>query len=812
MRAMLTSESCPRPDSRPFRSFPAKFWFGAGLLLVSAGTCVPALADDVKPTDVFADATGWQWDPSQGGINIAELWARGITGEGVVIGIHDSNIDQTHPALTNVSAYNPSTNWDTADLSAGLSYNFSSPGNVPASVTDSNIDHGTWCAGLAAAPAGKGNDVVGAAPGATIAGLRGWSNYFNAYYWASGVSSDGKYQGEAQIDVKSCSYSLYYGNASGDNGALQTTSANGVIYCFAAGNGRENPDECANAVWNDWGNVPTNIMVAASGNGKYASMSAFGSNIFIAAPGNYVTSTCAGDYFSSAGTSASAPIVAGVIALGKQVCSVMDSRWAKHALAWSSGHNDAPNIDADDDSGTGTWTQNNGGYWFNNNYGFGLVDPVGFVDAAQSLLYTTTETSETFSAKDEVYKRGTRTQTGTSVHTEYELDLGDALAGKLESVSLKVNFLNTNGALDLTTLDIALVSPDGVKSVLLKSGSADLTKTNFNFSSYTFLTNAFWGSDYSGGNGGTWKIVFDYAGAGTGNTAEIDWVTFDEIKFRMGEAVFESDDAQIAAGTSADVYAVALDSGNFTVNGALRVEDAVAVNAGTFVISETGTLAAYTDGVFGEDKGVKYEQSGGNAEIRGDATFKRGVRVDGGELVLAHAISAGEAGIAVGAGGTLTAAVADALSDNEISLESGASLRIAAQEVRADGKIVLAEGAKLVLARELLAGVPAEMLDGAATESFLLKILVGEEIFYGETDSLAQLTESNAETFAADYVDASAFSEFLQTWAYADGVLSVTLAAIPEPSSFGLSAGTLVLALAASRRRRKIVAGTRSRT
>lgn len=812
---MLTSESCPRPDSRPFRSFPAKFWFGAGFLLVSAaGTCVPALADDVKPTDVFADATGWQWDPSQGGINIAELWARGITGEGVVIGIHDSNIDQTHPALTNVSAYNPSTNWDTADLSAGLSYNFSSPGSVPASVTDPNIDHGTWCAGLAAAPAGKGNRVVGAAPGATIAGLRGWSNYSNAYYWASGVSSEGKYQGEAQIDVKSCSYSLYYGNASGDNGALQTTSANGVIYCFAAGNGRKNSNECANAVWNDWGNVPTNIMVAATNtDGKFASMSAFGSNIFIAAPGMNLISTCAGGYAMESGTSASAPIVAGVIALGKQVCSVMDSRWAKHALAWSSGHNDAPNIDADDNSGTGTWTKNKGGYWFNNNYGFGLVDPVGFVDAAQSLLYTTTETSATFSVKDDdVYKGRTCSQTGTSVHTEYELDLGDALAGKLESVSLKVNFLDTTGALNLTTLDITLVSPDGVKSVLLKSGAADLTTTSFDFSSYTFLTNAFWGSDYSGVNGGTWKIVFDYAGAGTGNIAELDWVTFDEIKFRMGEAVFESDDAQIAAGTSADVYAVALDSGNFAVNGVLRVEDTVAVNAGRFVISETGTLAAYTDGVFGEDKGVKYEQSGGNAEIRGKATFKRGVRVDGGELVLAHAISAGEAGIAVGDGGTLTAAVADALSGNEISLESGASLRIAAQEVRADGKIVLAEGAKLVLARELLAGVPAEMLDGAATESFLLKILVGEKIFYGGTDSLAPLTESNAAAFAADYVDASAFSEFLQTWAYADGVLSVTLAAIPEPSSFGLFAGTLVLALAASRRRRKIVAGTRART
>ena len=96
--------------------------------LIFAGTAPAAL-----PTDVFDDpllSSQWQWTPpgetASQGIRIADAWAAGITGKGVVIGILGRDwISQTHEDL-NISAYNPSTDWTTADLSQGLSYDFSS--------------------------------------------------------------------------------------------------------------------------------------------------------------------------------------------------------------------------------------------------------------------------------------------------------------------------------------------------------------------------------------------------------------------------------------------------------------------------------------------------------------------------------------------------------------------------------------------------------------------------------------------------------------------------------------------------------------
>lgn len=129
----------------------------------SAGTA--ALA--VSPTDVFDDpalGSQWQWDPNRGGVSIAGAWEQGVTGEGVVIGIVDEHVDRHHEDL-NILPYNPATDWHEADLSQGLSFSFKTGGG--------NMNHGTACAGLAAAIGGNGVGIVGAAPGAAIAGVEG---------------------------------------------------------------------------------------------------------------------------------------------------------------------------------------------------------------------------------------------------------------------------------------------------------------------------------------------------------------------------------------------------------------------------------------------------------------------------------------------------------------------------------------------------------------------------------------------------------------------------------------------------------------
>ena len=124
----------------------------------------------ISPSYVYDDPIinrQWQWFPGRNGVEIAELWNEGITGEGVVIGIIDTWVEPNHEDL-NVSPYNPGTN-----PANGLSKDFIGTEELPADgsqiYTDEN--HGTFVAGMAAAVGGNDAGIVGAAPGATIAGL-----------------------------------------------------------------------------------------------------------------------------------------------------------------------------------------------------------------------------------------------------------------------------------------------------------------------------------------------------------------------------------------------------------------------------------------------------------------------------------------------------------------------------------------------------------------------------------------------------------------------------------------------------------------
>lgn len=650
----------------------------------AAGVCASA----ATPSDVYSDPlikSQWQWNPLMGGINIADVWADGITGKDVVIGIIDSWVEPFHEDL-NVSSYNTATNWQTADLSQGLSYDFRNPGFSPSEDDEqpyTDERHGTACAGMAAAVGGNGVGLVGAAPGATIAGLHTGYSFDGAEYigfgsdvkyWASGVSISGKYTGEAQIDVKSCSFGSCYGNSTGTDSTLAVTAANNVIYCFAAMNSRGKSDHqygCpSNSGWSSYGNIASVINVAATNStGTYASFSNYGANVFIAAPGTSEPSTDrtgeigygSGDYANFSGTSAATPLVAGVMALGKEICPDMDVRWAKHALAFSSGHNSEPNIDREGtfhyswEESTGSWQKNSGGYWFNNNYGFGLIDAVGFVDTARDILYTTTETAFTQTSSG-ISKTLSSEREGLERSAEFSVSTASALTQNIETVSVRVSFsAAARSALDLTTLKVTLVAPDDVSSIVVQGSVGDdpTTAGEEGISYYTFLTNAFWGSDYS--NLGDWRVLVEYQAADS--TADTSgWVSVSSVEFTMGDFVFESAENLVAENQTVNVHAVAQDSGTFTVAGTMLLEDSVLVNAGTFVLEETGTLAAYTAGVFGAAKGVKYTQNGGEAEIRGNAAFKRGMTLNGGSLTLYNSVSAGT-GMRVD-GGTLTIGVA----------------------------------------------------------------------------------------------------------------------------------------------------------
>jgi len=330
--------------------------------------------------------------------NVRGAWNAGWTGAGVVIGIVDDGLQINHPDLS-------------ANVAGGFSYDFGGNDADPSPVYIDD-SHGTSVAGVAGARGGNGIGVTGAAPRATLAGLRvDFPNQTDAMFADASLYLSGG--GPGAIAIKNHSYGVglpYIRDAGGDlqAAAVSRSTALGTIHVFSAGNERDGFSADANSK-QDQSN-PDVITVAALGSdGTWATYSSFGANVFVTAPsssgrGLAITTTdrtgSAGynpaedffpdrDYTSQfGGTSSSAPLVAGVLALVKEAQPALDTRFAKHLLARTStlvDPGDATVIGGGDGFTPGSaWKTNAAGLAFNMNYGFGLVNAGDLVNAAVS--------------------------------------------------------------------------------------------------------------------------------------------------------------------------------------------------------------------------------------------------------------------------------------------------------------------------------------------------------------------------------------------------------------------------------------------
>lgn len=325
---------------------------------------------------------------------LAGAWKQDITGQGVTIGIVDDGLEWLHPDLG--PNYVAADSWDFGNNDANP---------APYYVAD---NHGTCCAGVAAARGGNGIGVTGSAPLAKLAGLRVDFPYQTTQMFvdATRYHSTGA---NRNIQVKSHSYGYgdVYIPTPAETAAVADSAAAGTIHVVAATNSRGTRAQDSNKL--DMQNEAGVICVASlASSGIYADYSNFGACIACTAPsssrrpGEFAVTTVdsvgiygynsdvgSGDgdpfpdiHYTSmfGGTSSATPTVAGILAGTKQLFPALDVRSAKHLLARTCRMVDAADTSFHSDGG---WRWNGGGVAFNQNYGFGLVDATALANLAR---------------------------------------------------------------------------------------------------------------------------------------------------------------------------------------------------------------------------------------------------------------------------------------------------------------------------------------------------------------------------------------------------------------------------------------------
>ncbi len=615
---------------------------GASLVASISGTA-SAFALDPTSDPYFSDQ--WQWSASKNGVNIVDAWLNGYTGSGIVIGIIDSWLDYSHEDLA-------------ANYSSYYSYDFvgSESGDDPNELYTSET-HGTYVAGMAAAVGGNGIGGTGAAPEALLAGLHvdlTEDQIREAILYYSGVSSSGAYLYDTEIRIKNCSFgdsnsvfsSLVNSLSDETVAILDAVIRNNTILVFAAGNSRDDESSIenltlGNANASSFQNYEGAIVVGATNSsGTYASFSNYGSNLFVCAPGQsvYSATRVVGDssssdddedeedenddayYATGSGTSYATPIVSGVIALAAASNVAMDTRWVKWALAATSVQIDSSNS---------SWTTNSAGYHFSNDYGFGLIDAVSFIDYAEAIAYETIRGSTSSTAS------GGKLSSNSSVEKTIKISSLDGQ--NVESVELSVSVSGINY---LSDLKIYIVSPTGTTSVVIDTSSMSaedaqelweyLIEEGYLDSNgtlnWTFVSNAFWGISETG----EWKVVFENLGESTGTLG----VT--TLKINTGTIALESEIKSLAQGETLNIHALCFDrsSTNYTISkgATLCVEDSVILNSGT--LNVYGTVKVYEESTESEWKGLKVYITGGTVNVYsgGQIIPERGTDVYSGTL------------------------------------------------------------------------------------------------------------------------------------------------------------------------------------
>ncbi|XP_076180239.1 neuroendocrine convertase 1 [Ptiloglossa arizonensis] len=419
-------------------------------------------------------------------LNVLPLYRLGVTGRGVRIAVLDDGLEYTHEDLWN--------NYDPY-----ISYDVNEGDNDPLPRYDlSGMNgHGTRCAGEIAMEANNRKCGVGIAFEASIGGIK----------LLDGVVND-RVEGEAlgykpeTVDIYTASWGPADNGRSLEGPGRLATEAlergvtmgrrgKGSIYVWASGNGGSKSDDCGCDGY--VGSIYTIGVGSASQTGRFPWY------------GESCAATMATTYSSGAyhdqmiattdlrntcttrhtGTSASAPLAAGILALALQVNANLTWRDVQHLVVWTSEYSPLRENPG--------WFRNSAGFLFNSRFGFGLMNAYALVAASSNW---TTVPDRTVCKVNATLRIDRSLAYGNTRRLRFEAGNECRSTGNeitfLEHVEIEVTLeYNLRGALQMH-----LTAPSGTRVQILKPRKLDNSAAGFE--KWKFMSVASWGEDPRG--------------------------------------------------------------------------------------------------------------------------------------------------------------------------------------------------------------------------------------------------------------------------------------------------------------------------
>ncbi|XP_015598957.1 neuroendocrine convertase 1 [Cephus cinctus] len=422
-------------------------------------------------------------------LNVLPLYRLGVTGRGIRVAVLDDGLEYTHEDLRN--NYDPEISYDVNEAD-------SDP--IPRYESTGMNGHGTRCAGEIAMEANNHKCGVGVAFGASVGGVK----------LLDGVVND-RVEGEALgfrtdlVDI----YTASWGPADDgrsleapgrlatealERGVREGRAGKGSIYVWASGNGGSNSDDCGCDGY--VGSIYTVAVGSASQMGRFPW---YGERC----PATLATTYSSGAYHDQmiattdlknscttrhTGTSASAPLAAGIIALALEVNDNLTWRDVQHLIVWTSEYSPLR-----DNPG---WLRNDAGFWFNPRFGFGLMNAHALVMAG---FNWTRVPDKEICRIEPSFLSNANLRYGTPVSLEFEANACEGegrMIEFLEHVQLEVSLnYSIRGALSMH-----LTAPSGLEVQILRARKLDESPAGF--AKWRFLSVASWGERPEG----TWTL------------------------------------------------------------------------------------------------------------------------------------------------------------------------------------------------------------------------------------------------------------------------------------------------------------------